>query len=128
MGHGTILNFSYFCSKHCDQNMEKNSNDFFFSISLSMTKISVYCMGHGTVIIEPFSELICKLKEIKFQDRFEFLQYIHQTKNDSIFYFALPLNITHLSLATLLWDVGKQNSPRWDAAFCGVTSGAILFA
>ena len=24
--------------------------------------------------------------------------------------------------------VNKQNSPRWDAAFCGVTSGAILFA
>ena len=22
----------------------------------------------------------------------------------------------------------KQNSPRWDAAFCGVTSEAILFA
>ena len=22
----------------------------------------------------------------------------------------------------------KQNSPRWDAAYCGVTSGAILFA
>ena len=22
----------------------------------------------------------------------------------------------------------KQNSPRWDAAFCGVTSGTILFA
>ena len=22
----------------------------------------------------------------------------------------------------------KQNSPRWDAAFCGVTYGAILFA
>ena len=22
----------------------------------------------------------------------------------------------------------KQNSPKWDAAFCGVTSGAILFA
>ena len=22
----------------------------------------------------------------------------------------------------------KQNSPRWDAAFCGVTSGAVLFA
>ena len=22
----------------------------------------------------------------------------------------------------------KQNSPLWDAAFCGVTSGAILFA
>ena len=24
--------------------------------------------------------------------------------------------------------VSKQNSPRWDAAFCSVTSGAILFA
>ena len=24
--------------------------------------------------------------------------------------------------------VSKQNSPRWDTAFCGVTSGAILFA
>ena len=24
--------------------------------------------------------------------------------------------------------VNKQNSPRWDAAFCGVISGAILFA
>ena len=24
--------------------------------------------------------------------------------------------------------VSKQNSPRWDAALCGVTSGAILFA
>ena len=23
--------------------------------------------------------------------------------------------------------VSKQNSPRWDAAFCGVISGAILF-
>ena len=26
------------------------------------------------------------------------------------------------------FPVSKQNSPRWDAAFCGVTSGAILFA
>ena len=24
--------------------------------------------------------------------------------------------------------LSKQDSPRWDAAFCGVTSGAILFA
>ena len=24
--------------------------------------------------------------------------------------------------------VRKQNSPRWDTTFCGVTSGAILFA
>ena len=38
------------------------------------------------------------------------------------------LILTHLSLASLLWDMGKQNSPRWDAAERGVPSGAILFA
>ena len=26
------------------------------------------------------------------------------------------------------YRVSKENSPRWDAAFCGVTSGTILFA
>ena len=36
--------------------------------------------------------------------------------------------LTHLRLVSLLWDIGKQNSPRCDAAFCGVPSGAILFA
>ena len=36
--------------------------------------------------------------------------------------------LTHLSLASLLWDLGKQNSPRCDAAERGVPSGAILFA
>ena len=36
--------------------------------------------------------------------------------------------LTHLSLASLLWDIGKQNSLRCDAAERGVPSGAILFA
>ena len=36
--------------------------------------------------------------------------------------------LTHLSLASLLWDIGKQHSPRWDAAESDVPSGAILFA
>ena len=36
--------------------------------------------------------------------------------------------LTHLSLTSLLWDIGKQNSPRCDAAERGVPSGAILFA
>ena len=35
--------------------------------------------------------------------------------------------LTHLSLASLLWDIGKQNSPRCDATEPGVPSGAILF-
>ena len=36
--------------------------------------------------------------------------------------------LTNLSLASLLWDIGKQHGPRCDAAECGVPSGAILFA
>ena len=36
--------------------------------------------------------------------------------------------LTHLSLTSLLWDIGKQHSPRCDAAERGVPSGAILFA
>ena len=28
----------------------------------------------------------------------------------------------------LLHSLSKQNSPRWDVAFCGVASGTILFA
>ena len=31
-------------------------------------------------------------------------------------------------LASLLWDIGKQYSPRCDAAERGVPSGAVLFA
>ena len=38
------------------------------------------------------------------------------------------LYLTHLSLASLLWDIGKQHSPRCDAAERGVPSGAVLFA
>ena len=36
--------------------------------------------------------------------------------------------LTHLSLVSFLWDIGKQHSPRCDAAERGVPSGAILFA
>ena len=35
--------------------------------------------------------------------------------------------LTHLSLVSFLWDIGKQHSPRCDAVR-GVPSGAILFA
>ena len=34
-----------------------------------------------------------------------------------------PLRLTHISLASFLWDVGKQHSPRCDAAECSVPSG-----
>ena len=42
--------------------------------------------------------------------------------------FLHTVSLTHLSLASLLWDIGKQHSPRCDAAERGVPSGAILFA
>ena len=36
--------------------------------------------------------------------------------------------LTHISLAPFLWNIGKQNRPRCDAAKRGVRSGAIQFA
>ena len=36
--------------------------------------------------------------------------------------------LTHLILASFIWNIGKQYSPRCDAAKRGVPSGAILFA
>ena len=36
--------------------------------------------------------------------------------------------LTHIGLASLIWDICKQYSPRCDAAERGVPSGAILFA
>ena len=39
----------------------------------------------------------------------------------SDFYFFLSDFCDEISL-------GKQNSPRWDAAFCGITSAAMPFA
>ena len=35
--------------------------------------------------------------------------------------------LTHLSLVSLLCDIGKQHSPRFDATERGVPSRAILF-
>ena len=36
--------------------------------------------------------------------------------------------LTPISLASFLWEIGKQNSPRLDAAKCSLPFGAILFA
>ena len=38
------------------------------------------------------------------------------------------MSLTHLSLPSFLWDIGKQHRPRCDAAERGVPPGAILFA
>ena len=42
-------------------------------------------------------------------------------------YASLSL-LTHLSLASFLWDIGKQCRPRSDTAERGVLSGSSLFA
>ena len=36
--------------------------------------------------------------------------------------------LTHLSLVSFLWDIGKHHSPGCDLAIPSVTSGAMLFA
>ena len=43
-------------------------------------------------------------------------------------HFLVVPSLTHIYLASFLWDIGKQNSPRCDAAKRGVPSGAILIA
>ena len=40
----------------------------------------------------------------------------------------MNLVLIHLSLASLLWDIGKHHIPRFDAAERSVSSGAILLA
>ena len=46
-----------------------------------------------------------------------------------LYYLAGPLCIlTHLSLASFLWDIGKQCKTRSDATKCGVWSGSQMFA
>ena len=37
-------------------------------------------------------------------------------------------SLTHISLTSILWDIGKQYSLRCDAAKRAVPSGAILLA
>ena len=49
--------------------------------------------------------------------------YITSTGLIRVIYF-----LTHISLASFLWDIGKQYNPRCDAAERGVASEAILFA
>ena len=62
-----------------------------------------------------------------------YLLYILIVLNDATLYIGYlvlktDLKLTHLSLSSLLWDIGKQNSLRCDAAERGVPSVAILFA
>ena len=52
-------------------------------------------------------------------------KHIKQTFDDAR---KIKVTITRISLASFLWDVGKQDSPRCDTTECVVPSGAILFA
>ena len=42
--------------------------------------------------------------------------------------FGHRLHLTHIRLASLFWDLGKQCSPRSDASERGAWSGSALFA
>ena len=45
--------------------------------------------------------------------------------NARALYARFEIHLSSLSLVSFLWDIGKQHSPRWDAAERGVPSGAI---
>ena len=53
--------------------------------------------------------------------KFDLLEHMKQVK--SIYHC-----LTHISLVSHFWDIGKQCRPRSDAAECGVWSGSSLFA
>ena len=57
---------------------------------------------------------ICRLLVFSWRGSFDF-----------VFFFVI---LAHISLASFLWDICKQNNLRCDAAKRGVPSGAILFA
>ena len=42
--------------------------------------------------------------------------------------FVVICALTHISLASFLWDISKKCKTRSDAAKCGVRSGSPLFA
>ena len=55
-----------------------------------------------------------------------------QNEANSFGFSMLPvkkmLSLTHISLASFLWDIGKQYSPRSDTAKRSILSGAIPLA
>ena len=44
------------------------------------------------------------------------------------FYMNQNICLSHITIGSFLWDIGKQCRPRSDLAECGVWSGASLFA
>ena len=56
----------------------------------------------------------------------KFSQIYSKTTVINLHFISCPL--THISMASFLWDIGKQNSLRCDAAKRGVPSEAILIS
>ena len=82
-----------------------------------------YCTS-GSV----FNQFYLQTKHV-FKNIFVFIRHAY-TVSKKVFEQFQSSNcfLTHLRLASLLWDIGRQHSPRCDAAERGVPSGAILFA
>ena len=85
----------------------------------------------GTLQLKSANKGFCDPGKLFKYHQFCTLLYLTLFANHRLRFHSIPLKIfelTHLSLASLLWDIGKQNSPRSDAAERGAPSGAILFA
>ena len=92
---------------------------------------------HGTALERPVRDSSPLYKELalncyNLRDAlvtFVFVCFQLKTETEMIYQtFVFSIRLTHLSLASLLWDIGKQNNPRCDATIRSVPSGAILFA
>ena len=72
-----------------------------------------------------------KAVPVKFE--LQLIQIMDLSEKDQVFKVNVWTNyvsfsLTHISLASFLWDIGKQCKTRQDAAKCGVWSGSPLFA
>ena len=77
----------------------------------------MYCMYSGAYALHRINPFFTN----------EFSHYYHLGESTFILR-GIRSDCEFLIQFSMSIPLSKQNSPRWDAAYCGVTSGAILFA
>ena len=90
------------------------------SISQIWVNANIHCLSHYVVILaKGILQSINPYKTNGFSHRYHL--------GESTFIFGGHRSGFNF-FPFVKFSLSKQNSPRWDAALCGVTSGAILFA
>ena len=88
-------------------------------------------LGHGEAYLCP----LCLLYRTIWSVDWEYITHISRIDFHTVIIRVSPLSFLCASGVSCNYIQfsdenfqSKQNNPRWDAAFCGVTSGTILFA